>query len=185
MAPRAAWAWPPSSTPTWSGRVSSRPRGPPAKRDLLSLLGVDHVLDSRSLAFADQVMALTGGVGVDVVLNSLSGEAIPRGLELLRPHGRFVELGKRDIYANSRIMLRAFRNNISLFCVDVSQLAGTRPSLARSEMREIVRRVRAGEYRPLLYRAYPARRIDEAFRLLQHSRHIGKVVVTFETTPFP
>ena len=154
--------------------------GTTVKRDLLSLLGVDHVLDSRSLAFADQVMALTGGVGVDVVLNSLSGEAISRGLELLRPHGRFVELGKRDIYANSRIMLRAFRNNISLFCVDVSQLAGTRPSLARSEMREIVRRVRAGEYRPLLYRSYPARRIDEAFRLLQHSRHIGKVVVTFD-----
>ncbi len=154
--------------------------GTATKRDLLSLLGVDYVLDSRSLAFADQVMALTDGVGVDVVLNSLSGEAISRGLELLRPHGRFVELGKRDIYANSRIMLKAFRNNISLFCVDVSQLAGSRPSLARSEMREIVRRVRAGEYRPLLYRAYPARRIDEAFRLLQHSRHIGKVVVTFE-----
>ena len=154
--------------------------GTATKRDLLSLLGVDYVLDSRSLAFADQVMALTDGVGVDVVLNSLSGEAISRGLELLRPHGRFVELGKRDIYANSRIMLKAFRNNISLFCVDVSQLAGSRPSLARSEMREIVRRVRAGEYRPLLYRAYPARRIDEAFRLLQHSRHIGKIVVTFE-----
>ncbi len=154
--------------------------GTEAKRDLLSLLGVDDVLDSRSMAFADQVMALTDGVGVDVVLNSLSGEAISRGLELLRPHGRFVELGKRDIYANSRIGLRAFRNNISLLCVDVSQLAGTRPSLARSERREIVRRIRAGEYRPLLYRAFPARRIDEAFRLLQHSRHIGKVVVTFD-----
>ena len=154
--------------------------GTPAKRDLLSMLGVEHVLDSRSLAFADQIMALTGGAGVDVVLNSLSGEAIPRGLELLRPHGRFVELGKRDIYANSRIMLRAFRNNISLFCVDVAQVIATNPLVARPQVRAIVRRVAAGEYRPLLHRTYPAGRITEAFRLMQHSRHIGKVVVTFD-----
>ncbi len=153
--------------------------GTPAKRTLLSLLGVEQVLDSRSLAFADQVRALTGS-GVDVVLNSLSGEAIPRGLELLRPYGRFVELGKRDIYANSRVALRAFRDNISLFCVDVSQLATVQPALARSQVQEIARRVAAGQYRPLLHRAYPAGRVAEAFRLMQHSRHIGKLVITFD-----
>ncbi len=158
--------------------------GTATKRTLLSLLGVEHVLDSRSLAFADQVRELTG-TGVDVVLNSLSGEAIPRGLELLRPYGRFVELGKRDIYANSRVTLRAFRDNVSLFCVDVSQLAAVQPSLARAQVEEITRRVHAGQYRPLLHRTYPAARIAEAFRSMQQSRHVGKLVVSFDDDPAP
>ncbi len=158
--------------------------GTATKRTLLSLLGVEHVLDSRSLAFADQVRGLTG-TGVDVVLNSLSGEAIPRGLELLRPYGRFVELGKRDIYANSRVTLRAFRDNISLFCVDVSQLAAVQPALARAQVEEITRRVHAGQYRPLLHRTYPAARIAEAFRSMQQSRHVGKLVITFDDDPVP
>ncbi len=167
----------------YAGLVGARAigtAGTPAKRNLSSMLGVDHVFDSRNLAFAEQIAALTQGAGVDVVLNSLSGEAIPRSLELLRPYGRFVELGKRDIYANSRLALRAFRNNISLFCVDVSQLATAHPSLARSHVEEIAHRVHAGEYRPLLHRVYPAGRIAEAFQLMQHSRHVGKVVVTFD-----
>jgi len=60
------------------------------------LLGADHVFDSRSLAFADEVLQATAGEGVDVVLNSLAGDAIPRNLRLLRPFGRMLELGKRD-----------------------------------------------------------------------------------------
>ncbi len=154
--------------------------GTPAKRDLLAMLGVEHVFDSRSLAFADEIMALTAGAGVDVVLNSLSGEAITRGLDVLRPQGRFIELGKRDIYANSRIMLRAFRNNIALFCVDISQLPVCDPTLTRSEIQAVAGRVRSGDYPPLPHRTYPAGRIAEAFRLLQQSRHMGKVVVTFD-----
>ncbi|MCW5586951.1 MAG: zinc-binding dehydrogenase [Chromatiales bacterium] len=64
--------------------------GSDAKRDVVRLLGADHVLDSRSLAFADDVLALTDGQGVDVVLNSLAGEAINRNLRILRPFGRFL-----------------------------------------------------------------------------------------------
>ena len=76
-------------------------------------LGVDHVLDSRDIAFADAVRDLTGGRGVDVVLNSLGGEAMERSLGLLRPFGRFLELGKRDFYLNTRVGLRPLRRNIS------------------------------------------------------------------------
>src|SRR5262249_12263385 len=72
--------------------------GSPEKRDLLAALGVPHVMDSRSLAFADEVRTLTGGEGVDIVLNSLAGEAIDKSLSLLRPYGRFIEIGKTDIF---------------------------------------------------------------------------------------
>ena len=67
------------------------------KREYLRSLGVEHVMDSRSLDFVDAVKELTNGEGIDVVLNSLAGEFIPAGLGLLRYRGRFLEIGKRDI----------------------------------------------------------------------------------------
>jgi phthiocerol/phenolphthiocerol synthesis type-I polyketide synthase C len=79
--------------------------GNPAKREKLAGLGVEYVGDSRSVAFADEILAVTDGRGVDVVLNSLAGEAIRRGVEILAPGGRFVELGKRDVYADAQLGL--------------------------------------------------------------------------------
>ena len=75
--------------------------GSEAKRELLSGLGVEYVGDSRSVDFADEILTATDGYGVDVVLNSLSGEAIRRGVEILAPGGRFIELGKKDVYADA------------------------------------------------------------------------------------
>src|SRR5207249_7340117 len=77
--------------------------GSPSKRALLKTLGVEHVIDSRRGDFAESVLKITGGKGVDVVLNALAGEAIPMGLSCLAEFGRFIEIGKRDIYQNSRI----------------------------------------------------------------------------------
>jgi acyl transferase domain-containing protein/NADPH:quinone reductase-like Zn-dependent oxidoreductase/NADP-dependent 3-hydroxy acid dehydrogenase YdfG/acyl carrier protein len=154
--------------------------GTPAKRDLLRMLGVEHVLDSRSMCFADEVMAITQGRGVDVVLNSLAGEAISRGLECLRPGGRFVELGKRDIYGNQPLLLRPFRKNLAYFGVDITRLVADEPQAAAAAFATVTDRVAKGVYRPLPHQTYPAPRVDEALRSLQRSRHLGKVVVTFE-----
>ena len=73
--------------------------GSPAKRALLQTLGVKHVIDSRRGDFAEAVMELTNRRGVDVVLNALAAEAIPMGLACLAEFGRFIEIGKRDIYS--------------------------------------------------------------------------------------
>ncbi|MFJ8584316.1 SDR family NAD(P)-dependent oxidoreductase [Streptomyces sp. NPDC093595] len=157
--------------------------GTPAKRDLLRMLGVPHVLDSRTLDFAEQVRDLTGGRGVDVVLNSLAGEAISRSLELLRPGGRFLELGKRDIYTSTPLGMRPFGNNIAFFGVDAHQLISGRLPQAGTCFDEMAQRIADGTYRPLLHLSYPAARIGEALRALQRSRHLGKVVITFEEPP--
>ncbi|WP_344488893.1 SDR family NAD(P)-dependent oxidoreductase [Streptomyces enissocaesilis] len=157
--------------------------GSPAKRDLLTLLGADHVLDSRTLAFADEVLELTGGEGVDVVLNSLAGEAIARNLDVLRPGGRCIELGKRDIHTGGRLPLRPFRNNLSLHAVDAHQMFTRQPELANRHFAELVRRVHEGSYRPLPHQVFPADQAMDAFTLLRHSRHIGKVVLSLETPP--
>jgi NADPH:quinone reductase-like Zn-dependent oxidoreductase len=105
--------------------------GSERKRDFLRLIGVSHVFDSRSLSFADGVLEATGGQGVDVVLNTLAGEAVTKGLNLLRPFGRFLELGKRDFYADSLLGVRPMRNNISYFGIDADQLLEERPALCQ------------------------------------------------------
>ena len=153
--------------------------GSEEKRDFVRMLGADHVMDSRSLAFADQIMALTGGQGVDVVLNSLAGEAINRNLRVLRPFGRFLELGKRDFYENTRVGLRPFRNNISYFGIDADQLMSERPDLTRTLFVELMALFEKGVLKPLPFRAFPAAEVVDAFRYMQQSKQIGKVVVSF------
>ncbi|WP_320780839.1 SDR family NAD(P)-dependent oxidoreductase [Streptomyces sp. CRN 30] len=161
--------------------------GSPAKRDLLRAMGVEHVLDSRTLDFAGQALRITGGRGVDVVVNSLAGQAVDRGLETLAPGGRFVELGKRDIYANKPLLMRPFSRNVAFFGVDITALltGGAALDTGQRLMAEIAERVVDGRYRPLPYTVYPAARAGEAFTLLQHSQHIGKVVVSLDPRDGP
>jgi NADPH:quinone reductase-like Zn-dependent oxidoreductase/SAM-dependent methyltransferase/acyl carrier protein len=154
--------------------------GTPAKRDLLRLLGAEHVLNSRTMRFAEQVMDLTSGQGVDVVLNSLAGEGLTRSLGVLKPHGRFIELGKRDIVADNPLPLRAFERDISFFGEDIYNVMTQRSPLGERRIADVTRAIHSGVYRPLPYQDYPAAQIREAFSHLQHSRHVGKVVVTLE-----
>jgi NADPH:quinone reductase-like Zn-dependent oxidoreductase len=102
--------------------------GSPEKRRLLRDLGVKHVFDSRSLAFADEIMKATGGEGIDVVLNSLAGQAINAGLSILRTGGRFVELGRRDIYQNAQLGLRPFQKCLSFLAVELALLIIEQPA---------------------------------------------------------
>ena len=154
--------------------------GSPQKRDFLRLLGVEHVLDSRSLEFADRITQITAGEGVDVVLNSLSGAAMRRSLQVLKPFGRFLELGKRDFYEDAKVGLRPFRNNISYHGIDADQLLAERSDLAGSLFRAMMNLFEQGAFRPLVHRTFPARRITDAFRCMQQSAHIGKIVVTYD-----
>lgn len=151
--------------------------GSDEKRDFVRLLGADRVFDSRSLAFAEDILAATAGEGVDVVLNSLAGEAMRRSLDVLKPFGRFLELGKRDFFENTPVGLRPFRNNISYFGIDADQLLTGRATLAARLFREVMALFREGALAPLPYRTFAADRIVDAFRTMQQARHIGKIVV--------
>ncbi|WP_322062768.1 SDR family NAD(P)-dependent oxidoreductase [Paraburkholderia sp. J63] len=163
----------------WLGAEIHATAGSNEKRDFLRLMGVKHIYDSRSLDFADQILAATGGQGVDVVLNSLAGEAINRNLRVLKPFGRFLELGKRDFYENTRIGLRPFRNNISYFGIDADQLMSQRPDLTRRLFGEMMALFQEGVLHPLPYHAFDANDIVDAFRHMQQARQIGKIVVTY------
>lgn len=146
------------------------------KRALAQLLGADLVLDSRSLAFADEIRWKLGGV--DVVLNSLSGDAMRRSLRALKPFGRFVELGKRDFVADTAVGLRAFARNVSYFGVDADQLLNAQPGLTRRLLRELDRLFAQRRLTPLPHRVFPADQVEDAFRLMQGAGHVGKIVIT-------
>jgi phthiocerol/phenolphthiocerol synthesis type-I polyketide synthase C len=152
--------------------------GSEEKRAYLRGLGIQHVMDSRSLDFADEVRLLTGGEGVDVVLNSLAGEAINAGLSLLRPRGRFLEIGKRDIYANERLGLHALRHNISLSLIDLAQIAADDPAYAGDLLRQVVSLIDQGKLEPLPHESFAAGDVKEMFRRMARARHVGKLVVS-------
>ena len=169
----------------WRGAEVFATAGSTEKREFLELLGADHVLDSRSLSFADGVTELTGGQGVDIVLNSLAGELMYKSLTLLKPFGRFLEIGKRDLYANSKVGLRPFRNNISYFAIDADQIMSGRPRVASEMFRQVIQLIDQGVLNPLVHRSFPVSRLSQAFRHMQQSKHVGKIVITMdaETTP--
>ena len=153
--------------------------GSAMKRALLETLGVKHVIDSRRADFAEAIMDLTAGRGVDVILNSLAGEAIPMGLSCLAEFGRFIEIGKRDIYQNTRIPLWPMRRNASFHVVAMDAVFSGDEQLASQLLQEIAELVEVGALSPLPFRSFPACRVDVAFRLMAQGKHVGKVLVAF------
>jgi acyl transferase domain-containing protein/aryl carrier-like protein len=152
--------------------------GSDEKRAYLKSLGVRYVMNSRTLDFADEVMAYTGGRGVDLVLNSLAGEAIPRSLALLATGGRFLEIGKRDIYADTRLGLLPFQRNLSFHAIDLLRMSVERPESVEALTAEIAERVSTGAFPPLPYRTFPVTEVADAFRYMAQAKHLGKIVVT-------
>ncbi|MGW4076244.1 SDR family NAD(P)-dependent oxidoreductase [Streptomyces asiaticus] len=152
--------------------------GSAEKRRFLRGMGIARVMDSRSLDFRDEVMEATGGEGVDVVLNSLSGAAIRAGLECLRPFGRFVELGVRDILSDAPLGLSPLRHNITFSTVDLRELQLDRPREYAAMLREVLTAIGEGRLRPLRCTTYPLAEVTDAFRQMAGARHIGKLVLT-------
>jgi acyl transferase domain-containing protein/NADPH:quinone reductase-like Zn-dependent oxidoreductase/thioesterase domain-containing protein/acyl carrier protein len=150
------------------------------KRNFLRRLGIRHVMDSRSTAFAGEIRKLTRGAGVDLVLNSLAGDAIAKGLSTLAPGGRFLEIGKRDVYANTAVGLRPFRNNLSMFVIDMGQVMAEQPNTVQNLLQTIMKLFRAGKFQPLPHQTLPVTQAANAFRLMARAKHIGKIVLTMQ-----
>ncbi len=151
--------------------------GTAAKRQLLRELGVTHVMDSRTTRFADEILATTAGRGVDVVLNSLSGDALVRSLSLLAPYGRFIELGKTDIYGDSTLGLGAFKENRSLHAVDMERCFADQPEVIAELFTKVSADLASGSLSALPVTRFAMSDAGEAFSLMARAGHIGKVVL--------
>ncbi len=159
----------------WRGARVLATAGTGEKRDYLRGMGIDAVMDSRSNAFAADTMAATSGAGVNVVLNSLAGDLIAAGLSVLSPGGRFLELGKRDIFAGTLVSMAHFEQRRSLIAIDVGPDLPDFPRL----WREVWARVEAGDFPPLPRQVMPATEAATAFAAMARGRHIGKFVLSF------
>ncbi|MCA9215035.1 MAG: SDR family NAD(P)-dependent oxidoreductase, partial [Planctomycetales bacterium] len=157
--------------------------GTDEKRDFLCDLGVQHVMHSRSLGFVDDVMRATGGEGVDLILNSLPGDAIEKGLEILSEYGRFLEIGKRDIYKDTQVGLYPFRNNLSFFAIDLDRVMRQRPQILGRLLKKIVIELEEGTLQPIKHTVYDCNEIGDAFRFMQKGQHVGKIVISMASRP--
>jgi acyl transferase domain-containing protein/NADPH:quinone reductase-like Zn-dependent oxidoreductase/NADP-dependent 3-hydroxy acid dehydrogenase YdfG len=149
--------------------------GSPEKRHHLQMLGVTHVFDSRSLDFANEIMSRTGGRGMDIVLNSLAGKFIAKGVSMLAPGGRFLELGKRGILTSQQF--DEARPDCEYFAYDLGEEAIANSSLLPRLYKELLAAFAKGELRPLPLTTFSNQRIVEAFRFMAQAKHIGKIVV--------
>ena len=153
----------------------------PEKRALVAAYGAEKIYNSRSTAFLDEIRAEIGGV--DIVLNSLAGEAMQASLKCLNPFGRFIELGKRDYVLNTALGLRPFRRNLTYFGVDLDQLLAANLALVERLLAEIAAAFAAGKLAPLPHRAFDWFEIGRAFKLMQSGGHIGKIIVRPAAVP--
>jgi acyl transferase domain-containing protein/NADPH:quinone reductase-like Zn-dependent oxidoreductase/aryl carrier-like protein len=155
--------------------------GSPHKRALAQRLGVQHVADSRSLSFVDDVLRDTNGGGVDIVLNSLAGDFIPASLRLLKPGGHFIEIGKTGIWDAARVADEfPGRHYHPLY---LGEIAAARPLFVREMLQELLADFATGVLQPLPQKLWPIERAEEAFRYMGQGHHVGKIVVTQHRTP--
>ena len=147
------------------------------KRDYLRSLGVRHVYDSRTTAFGEEILEATGGAGVDVVLNSLTGEGfIEASLACLAQGGRFVELARRDILTEDE--MAAVRPDVAYAILDLYTLKEQDPAGPGAALKEVLARTETGDLAPLRHTTWPMAETSAAMGYMRAARHIGKIVLT-------
>ena len=152
------------------------------KQLLVDLYGIPeaHVLYSRDLSFVHGIKRLTEDRGVDIILNSLSGEGLVASWECIAPFGRFIEIGKKDIQSHKDLPMFPFAKNVSFNAVDLMHLVLERPSLVRKSFAAALELLAVGAITtasPL--GVYDVSDIEKAFRLMQSGKNSGKTVIEF------
>src|SRR5262249_43770086 len=97
---------------------------------------------------------------------------------ILKPCGRFLEIGKRDIYQNTLIGLEPFRKNLSFFAIDLARLVEERPAFNASLFREVIQHFADHTFIPLPLQTFPVSEVVSAFRFMAQAQHIGKIAVS-------
>ena len=146
------------------------------KQEYLRSQGVKHLHNSRNLDFASEISKKTKGKGIDIVINSLVGEFIPKGMELLEPKGQFIEIGKTEIWTDEQV--KNIREDILYKYVDLVEITQESPALIMSILKTLFKDFKNKKLQPVPIKLFPIERTKYAFRFMQQAKHIGKLVVT-------
>lgn len=141
----------------------------------------DHIFNSRSTAFAEKIMHMTQGRGVDIILNSLSDERLVASWECIASFGRFIEIGKKDIHSHAKLSMFPFARNVSFCAVDLAAMARERPLVLRKSLQAVMALMESKRlFVPQPLHIYSVSEIEEAFRYMQTGKNTGKSVVKIE-----
>jgi acyl transferase domain-containing protein/acyl carrier protein len=149
----------------------------PGKWDFLRAQGVTQIMNSRTLEFERELLQRTAQRGVDVVLNSLSGEFIPASLRCLARGGRFVEIGKRGIWSPEEVARE--RPDARYHAFDLGDLELDTARSFPALLADVCARIDANRLHALPVQTFPVEDVSEALRTLAESKNVGKVVVEF------
>ncbi|KAF5020203.1 hypothetical protein F66182_7768 [Fusarium sp. NRRL 66182] len=152
-----------------------------AKKNLIQeRYGLDdsHVFSSRSGAFKKQILDATQGKGVDVILNSLSGQLLRDSWDCLAPFGTFCEIGKADILGSGQLNMAKFDKQATFAAVDIFYMHQMRPQRVVRGIQEVLSMVDQGLLKPV----YPVTTFDmscveQAFAFMAERKHTGKLVL--------
>src|SRR5690606_5317584 len=142
--------------------------------------GADHVLDSRSLNFAEDVLALTGGAGVDVVVSTAPGDLLRANFTAVAEFGRIVEIGKADIYTGGQLDMRVFDKNVSYHSFDLDRMLAKRRAYTVELLRRVHGKLTDGVYRALPYTPYGSADVAKAFEEVARASRLGRVALDFD-----
>ena len=151
----------------------------PGKWEALRSMGFDdgHIANSRTVEFEQKFCATTGAQGMDVVLDSLTGEFVDASLRLLPRGGRFIEMGKTDIRDPGEVAAR--HPGVRYRAFDLTVEPG--PDRLWEILGELAKLFNAAELCPLPVRSWDIRQASDAYRFLSRARHVGKLVLTVPT----
>ncbi|RAH63166.1 fatty acid synthase S-acetyltransferase [Aspergillus piperis CBS 112811] len=143
-----------------------------------------RIYNSRDSSFADKVLHDTEGRGVDVVLNSLSGELLHASWRCVASFGTMVELGKRDFLDYGMLSMNEFADNRTFSGVDLSVLIDKKPQVIQRYLQQCVDLLQEGHLKPIYpNHVFDAVDVTKAFRYMQGGQHIGKIVVRMPEDP--
>jgi NADPH:quinone reductase-like Zn-dependent oxidoreductase len=163
----------------WKGCTVLGTAGSPTKRDILRERGIPLAMDSRSTDFKQEVMDYTQNRGVNLVLNTLSGEGVAAGLDCLATFGHFLQLDKKDIALNQSLPLGNFNRGLSFHAIDIALLP-TDEALTRHIFSELNNLFQQRYVYPIPYKVYPYYELGEALNYMSRSEHIGKLAIDFD-----
>ena len=147
----------------------------PPKWDVLRQMGVEHLYNSRTLDFAEAIFADTNGAGVQIALNSLAGEFIPKTLGLVADGGHFVEIGRTGTWDDATVA--ADYPGVHNHVFFLGQLCLDQPQVVQTMLQAVLAGFADGSLRPLPTRVYDMAQVVEAFRFMAQARHVGKLVI--------
>ncbi|MDD5229672.1 MAG: SDR family NAD(P)-dependent oxidoreductase, partial [Methylococcales bacterium] len=148
----------------------------PDKWEMLQNQGIQHIYHSRHANYAEQILAKTNGKGVDIVLNSLTGDFIDENLRCLANGGRFIEIGKLGIRTPEQMQNE--RPDVDYHVFELGEIGEQQPELIQTLFKNLGERLQQKTLKPLPVQFYSLERATEAFNCMAKAQHRGKIVLT-------